>query len=252
MVRREDWRVRRFLTPFCAPLSHLKGTVASGDYTGTIIVWSLASAEAVLTLLGHEQAVVSLGLTSGGDLVSGSWDKTVRVWHKGEVAQILRGHQESVWGVAGSPSGDIWSGSADKTIKIWRGGNCVRTIKDAEDCVRQLRPVPGGRGVLVASNDGIVRMYSWEGQLLRQMHGHSSFVYAACALPANEELVSGGEDCTVRVWRSDNECTQTLQVPGTVWDVDVAANGDIAVACSDWIARIFTRDPARAADAEVG
>ncbi len=47
--------------------------------------------------------------------------------------------------------GDIWSGSADKTLKIWRGGNCVKTIKDAEDCVRQLKSVPG-TGIVCASN----------------------------------------------------------------------------------------------------
>lgn len=115
-------------THFVGPVVELPdGTIATGGYDGMIIVWSTGesrlhgcvwcqrgafahsrvagAAEAQLTLLGHEQAVVALAVTAGGDVISGSWDKTVRVWHKGEVAQILRGHQEAVWGVAGAPNG---------------------------------------------------------------------------------------------------------------------------------------------------
>jgi hypothetical protein len=52
------------------------------------------------------------------------------------------------------------------------------------------------------------------------------------------------------VWKN-TECVQTLQLPSTVWDVTSLANGDVAVACADWIARVYTRDTKRVATSEV-
>jgi phospholipase A-2-activating protein len=230
------------------PVVERSGSIVTGGYDKSIIVWNGATGESELVLMGHEEAVVALAITAGGDIVSGSWDKTIRVWQNGEAVAVLRGHAQGVWGVAGAPNGDIWSSSADKTIKIWRGGHCIRTLSDGSDCMRGLRVVPGV-GVLSASNDGIVRLYSFEGELLRQLHGHASFVYSVAGVPGSDLLLSGGEDCSVRVWSGDS-CLQTLQFPSTVWDVTALDNGDFLVGCADWIARIYTRDSKRSASAE--
>ncbi len=245
------WQCRMTMTGhthFVGPVVERAGSIVTGGYDKSIIVWNSATGESEQVLMGHEEAVVALALTAAGDIVSGSWDKTVRVWQHGETAAVLRGHTQAVWGVAGAPNGDIWSSSADKSIKIWRGGHCVRTLSDGSDCMRGLHVVPGV-GVLSASNDGIVRLYSFDGELLRQLHGHASYVYSVTSVPGSELLVSGGEDCSVRVWSGD-ACIQTLQFPSTVWDVTALDNGDLLVGCADFVARVYTRDPKRHASAE--
>jgi WD40 repeat protein len=63
---------------------------------------------------------VSSVALSGDVIVSGSWDKTVRVWDRlsGECLQILNGHGSWVSSVA--LSGDvIVSGSDDNTVRVW-------------------------------------------------------------------------------------------------------------------------------------
>lgn len=44
-------------------------------------LWSVQSAQLLDRLAGHEAPVSSLGFASGGSLISGSWDKTIRVWN---------------------------------------------------------------------------------------------------------------------------------------------------------------------------
>ena len=54
--------------------------------------------------------------------MSGSYDKTLKVWHAqtGQETLTLKGHSEPVWSVSYSPDGKrIVSGSDDKTVKIW-------------------------------------------------------------------------------------------------------------------------------------
>jgi WD40 repeat protein len=60
---------------------------------------------------------------NGRHIVSGSWDKTVRIWDSESQQQIghpLSGHAKEVSSVAFSPNGrHIVSGSWDKTVCIW-------------------------------------------------------------------------------------------------------------------------------------
>lgn len=45
-----------------------------------------------------------------------------------------------------------------------------------------------------------IRVWTLEGDAVYTLSGHTSFVYSLAVLP-NGDIVSGGEDRTVRVWR---------------------------------------------------
>jgi WD40 repeat protein len=58
----------------------------------------------------------------GAHIVSGSYDKTLRVWdaQTGKELAVLKGHSSYVYSVAFSPDGaHIVSGSHDKTVRVW-------------------------------------------------------------------------------------------------------------------------------------
>ena len=55
----------------------------------------------------------------------------------GRCLAVLYGHAGPVLAVAAlAPSGDVLSGSGDKTIKVWRGGSCIATLTGHTDTVR--------------------------------------------------------------------------------------------------------------------
>lgn len=84
-----------------------------------------------------------------------------------------------------------------------------------------------------------------------ELHGHESFIYSLVSLPGGE-LVSSGEDRTVRIWRG-SECIQTITHPAiSVWGVAACAeSGDIVSGASDRIVRVFSRAKERQAEPEV-
>ncbi|KIM28371.1 hypothetical protein M408DRAFT_57282, partial [Serendipita vermifera MAFF 305830] len=75
-------------------------------------------------LFGHTDIVSSVAFSPDGKrIVSGSSDKTVRVWDA-ETGQAVgapfQGHDQGVNSVAFSPDGKrIVSGSDDKTVRVW-------------------------------------------------------------------------------------------------------------------------------------
>ncbi len=161
--------------------------------------------------------------------------------------QVLSGHEHTVWAVLGLPNGDVVTGSADSTIKIWHGPpgemKCIKTLKHHRDCVRGLALLPD-IGFVSCSNDETLVVWSFGGDVLQVLYGHTAFVYAVDVLhtAAGESLIlSGSEDRTLKIWKN-GECMQTITHPSSVWSVAASPdNEDIVTGCADSIGRVWSR-----------
>ncbi|KAL8277995.1 hypothetical protein RQP46_009627 [Phenoliferia psychrophenolica] len=249
-----------------------EGSLATAGQDKLIHIWplpsSFAPSETPLTpsntLIGHEGNVCTLNASKDGKtLVSGSWDKTAKVWRTSDfqLAYTLEGHEQAVWAVLALDGDEdlVLTGAADNLVKLWRGPKVEKTFKGHTQAVRALAKLDAsvGDGSLFASagNDGTIRLWSLlTGESVHVLNGHDSFVYSLSPIPASAGggLISGGEDRTMRVWRAaDGECEQTIVVPAiSVWTVACLSNGDIAAGSSDGLVRVFTREDSRVADVE--
>ena len=106
---------------------------------------------------------------------------------------------------------------------------------------------PSGVDFASAGNDGVIRLWKLDGRQVGELVGHENFIYSLVSLPTGE-LVSSGEDRTVRIWRGD-QCIQTITHPAiSVWGVAACSdNGDIVSGASDRKVRVFSRDISRQA-----
>lgn len=120
--------------------------------------------------------------------------------------------------------------------------------------VRALCQIPSNHSSLAdfasAGNDGLIRLWCLDGRQVGQLQGHESYIYSLVSLP-DGELVSAGEDRTIRIWR-DSSCVQTITHPAiSVWGVAACwENGDIVSGASDRKVRIFSRATERQAEPE--
>ncbi|XP_071173054.1 phospholipase A-2-activating protein-like isoform X1 [Mytilus edulis] len=227
-----------------------QGIILTGSNDSTILAFTLNSPAPIYKLEGHTENVCALTAGKFGTLLSGSWDKTARVWLKQKCVMKLEGHQAAVWGVGIMPEhGYMLTGSADRTIKLWKAGRCEKTFTGHEDCVRGIAVLGSGE-FLSCSNDSTIRRWAITGDCLQIYYGHENFVYSISILPNGQDFVSSSEDRTVRVWR-DGTCVQTIPHPTmSVWTVCVLGNGDIASGASDGAIRVFTTEGSRVANTE--
>ncbi|KAF0360437.1 phospholipase A-2-activating protein [Gigaspora margarita] len=229
---------------------HSSGLVISGSSDKTINVFDVENAqEPAYSLIGHSDNVCALDVTPSGFIVSGSWDKTAKIWKNWQESYTLEGHSQAVWAVLAIDDERILTGSADKSIIKWQNGKRVQTLSGHTDCVRALALLPNTNFVS-CGNDSTLRIWTFSGQCIQELYGHTSFVYSLGVLPTGE-IISSGEDRSVKIWK-DGKCIQTIIHPATsVWCVAPMPNGDIVSGSSDGIARIFSRDSERVAESQI-
>jgi WD40 repeat protein len=169
----------------------------------------------VRTLTGHSRWVRSVAISPDGRvLVSGSGDRTVKIWDltAGQLLQTLLGHEHWVRSVAISPDGQlVASGSNDKTIKIWqlRTGKLLKTLSGHSDWVRAVTFSPDSQYLASGSQDKSIKLWRVEtGQLLQTLSGHDHWVLAIALTPQTVSssttqplLVSGSRDTTIKIWQ---------------------------------------------------
>jgi WD40 repeat protein len=130
----------------------------------------------IWTLEDHTNWVTAVAITpEGSRAVSGSHDRTVRVWDlvNGYRLLTLEGHMGWVHTVAVTPDGHrAISGSGDRLLCVWdlEAGQLVDTLRGYTDWIAAVAVAPDGRSVISASGDHTLRVWDLEnGQCARTL-----------------------------------------------------------------------------------
>ncbi|XP_055859180.1 phospholipase A-2-activating protein [Episyrphus balteatus] len=244
----------------CVYYLEAEGLICTGSNDATICVYKEDGYVPACVLKGHDSTVCSISKgVESMSIVSGSWDKTARIWTIDEsglsCAVVLKGHESAVWAVISLPNKQFVTGSADKTIVYWNAaGERLKVLQGHTDCVRGLASL--GDGSLVScANDAVIRYWNEDGECVRELCGHSNYIYSIAQNLAlgRDVVVSGGEDSTLRMWSiNSGELGRPIIHPTqSVWSVACLKNGDIVTGSSDGVVRVFTRDTSRYASEAV-
>lgn len=167
------------------------------------------------SLKGHTGEVRCCALLSGTEVVSGSDDKTGRVWSivSGKTTATLRGHTQRVLGCCQVGSEYVLTCSADTTLRLWNGETTLAVFRGHKGAVRCCAALGNGRAVS-GSDDGTLRVWNLEycttamelkggGGLFGSGKGHTDSV-TCCSVVTNDRVLSGSKDATLRLWDLSN------------------------------------------------
>jgi WD40 repeat protein len=142
-----------------------KDLIASGLWSGDIIILNMIPGIHPSVLSGHTDWVASLAFSSDGTLlVSGSNDNTVKLWdiQTGGVIKTFCGHTARVRSVSISPDcNTIASESYDKTVRLWdaRTGECHGVLGKHKKAFNSVGSFPpSSRPLIFASGHRVQRL----------------------------------------------------------------------------------------------
>jgi len=153
-----------------------------------------------LELKGHDREVTSTCFSpNGSQVVSGSKDKTVRIWDAktGKNIQTLNGHADVVTCVCFSPDGSqVVSGSEDKTVRIWdaKTGKNIQTFIAHDTNITAIDFSPDGEFIATGCNDNSMKIWNSSNcKMVHKLEGHSAKILDLNFSPNSKQLVSCSE-----------------------------------------------------------
>jgi WD40 repeat protein len=148
---------------------------------------------------------------TGTYVVAGAIDYTIQRW---EIATgkktSLAAHDNWVRTLGFSPDGNtLYSGAYDGRWIAWditsETPQPIRVIQAHAGWVRGLAVSYDGKQIATCGNDKRVKVWSAnDGQLLREMVGHSNIPYCLQFVPNNYDLVSGDIVGNIHQWRGED------------------------------------------------
>ncbi|MGK7918660.1 MAG: protein kinase [Trichodesmium sp.] len=190
-------------------------------------------------------------------LVSGSDDKTIRLWNikTGQLLHKFLGHTAEVYGIAiSSDSRRIISGGDDRTILVWNLHK--KTIADRfyshsgfpyshrDGAIFSVAISPDGETIASGGADHKIKIWNQRnGELLYRLQEHRDRVFCVTYSNINKTLIAGenypqnqifassSADGSIKIWQVG--CCESLKTlkghSGAVYSVAFSANGQILV-----------------------
>ncbi len=160
----------------------------------------------LIYLIFHDSPTTISITRNGKYLISGSTDKTIKIWDLQNKKQLfsLNDHQEKVTTLTIIPDGKyLISGSDDKTIKVWNLETRERrfTLIGHEDSVNTISVTPDGKYLISGSKDKTIKIWNLETREdIFTFTGHTDSINAINLTSNGQLVISASSDKTIQVW----------------------------------------------------
>ncbi|CAG9820459.1 unnamed protein product [Phaedon cochleariae] len=166
----------------------------------------------IQTIRGHTSDVTCCDFAPNFTLITGSSDKTVRIWdwtggrgYTERSCSPLRAHKYQVTCVRASPQGSMLaSASVDGTAVVWSVATCARLYTMTQvngDAVRVCRFSPDSAILVTAGDNGAICIWDLvHRSLIKTIFDHEGTTQALAFTPDSQYLVTACSLEVVRVW----------------------------------------------------
>ena len=239
--------------------------VVTGSDDQTARVWNIDGSGQPLVLVGHSHRLAVAAFSPDGTHVvtaarrpvESLWgrlppDTSVRVWNLQAINEprVLTAHTAPITAAAFQSSGrHVVTASEDGTVRVWDlRGLQASIVLDARGLITALAVSPRG-SIAAGSGSGDIRIWrDARTATPRLLSGHTAAVTHLVFTPPGDDLVSGSEDGSARVWKLETGTRASRPVvlsghTGGVTALAVSPDGSrIVSASADNRARIWRRD----------
>ena len=241
---------KQFYATHAAPLLSIdlnieNQLIASGSRDATIELRDLEG-NFIEKLEGHNGRVNSINFSPDGmSLVSGSNDKTAKLWTTKTLATIAKGHVDDAYSVNFNFEGTRFaSASRDETVRVWdQSGDLVSEPIIVDYPVNDVSFSPDDSAVAIASKDKHLKLWDFDAKSFKDIPGHTGEITSVSYSVDGKSIVSSGADGMVILWSADGHLTESFSAHGgRVYSARFNRNGEeIVTSGEDNAARVWNR-----------
>lgn len=197
------------------------GMTAVAASTNTHIINVITSDFSTFQLHGHDDMIIALD-SLNGLLISGSNDKTARIWSliEKKCLTVLLGHINKVVAVSFLPKSDCVL-TASNELKLWRPNANEEEQKSAlssviahDEEVNALAVSIDGSFACTGSTDKLAKIWHIHDDRIseyRILKGHKRAINCIAFSPVEKIVVTGSGDHSIRIWSvEDGSCISTF------------------------------------------
>ena len=229
------WQVNGKLNKtFDKPQNNCLDAVSSVDFSpdnkriasarGTVVdLWN-SDGSLDYTLEGHSDLINSVKFSPDGKtLVTGSSDKTIKLWNSSDrkdPIRIFKGHDDAVSEVRFSSNGEnLISGGFDDAVIVWSiegeakhpfSGYSVGYSPDG-NTIAVATVVKSSTDPRVIEDVNVVQLWNNSDVLLKTLEGHTGRINSVVYSPNGKTIATASDDTTVKLWNTDGNLWQTLK-----------------------------------------
>lgn len=210
--------------------------IVTGSDDGSINMFDMTTFENIGSFQCHVGGIRCMINLPNGKLVTGSYDKTIKIWpdpskmgdlsqsnlQLSQISQVskksnitpplsalktLTGHTSSVISLKYLNDGATFaSGSADYNIKIWdyEKGENIKNFSGHMSDILSMECTSNGHTLISGSADRTIKVWSltkkYSSACLKTLTGHLDFIWTILLLQDDVTLFSGGLDKTIKMW----------------------------------------------------
>lgn len=187
---------------------------------------SLHNAQEKNRLKGHAQKLTSVCFSANGEkIVSGSWDKTVKLWNKeGELLKILKQYPQIVTVSCASQAPIMISANKQGVIDIWDLEKKDQLINPliSKSMIFSLGISPDGQKVVSGDMNGKIKLWDIKNkEPLDTAEEHEGFVNSLSFSQDGNYLASADEEGSIRLWQVNSNRLIPFGSPWTDYEKEV-------------------------------
>jgi WD40 repeat protein len=180
----------------------------TGGHDGRVIVWDVASGDALLTLKPKEDSWIHAAAFSpdGLNLAIGNYAGKLSLWdaRSGHEVLTIAGHTNAIESLAYFPDGRrLVTVSYDETARIWdtKTGRELLVFRGHQGSVMAVAVSPDGRRVVTGGTDGSARVWDAEtGEEQLVLRANRQPIDAVAFSPDGARVAATSVDRTIRIW----------------------------------------------------
>ena len=219
----------------------LKATLNRAAYTSK----EINRLEGNNRLEGHKNAIKSIAVVADGKVLTGSFDKTAKLWnHDGKLIHSFDYGSDVSSGALSSDGKKVLIGSWDKPVTLWKFNidkwEQFDFVSDASKAT-SIAFSPDGKSFITASVDGIARLWSVDNNNEPiQSFNREGIVRSVAFSPDGKTVLTGSDDKTAKLWSLDGQLLRTFTGhDGAVISLAFSSDGKVITGSEDQTAKLW-------------